>query len=57
MAISDNELAEIVAELLTRPGHEKVRSLLYILLTNGLGAVRLGHRFPSHRVFPLCSLT
>ncbi len=38
MAISDDDLAEMVAELLTRPGHEKVRSLLYPLLTTGLGA-------------------
>ena len=31
-------LHEIVAELATRPGHEKVRALTYELLVNGLGA-------------------
>ncbi len=36
MALSNDKLREIVHELLTRPGHEKVRSLLYVLLTDGL---------------------
>ncbi len=31
-------LADIAAELLRRPGHEKVRTLCYRLLTEGLGA-------------------
>ncbi|MBL0924257.1 MAG: N-6 DNA methylase [Sphingomonadaceae bacterium] len=38
MVLSEKQLQEIVAELLTRPKHEKVRSLLYKLLTDGLGA-------------------
>lgn len=33
-----DRLEEIIAELLTRPGHEKVRSLLYKLFTDGLDA-------------------
>ena len=36
--LSIAQLEEIVAELLTRPGHEKVRSLIYKLLTDGLEA-------------------
>ncbi|MEP6786544.1 MAG: hypothetical protein ABI898_12520 [Sphingomonadales bacterium] len=38
MPLLPDVLQEIVAELATRPGHEKVRSLLYKLLTDGLGA-------------------
>lgn len=38
MAIERERLEEIIAELLTRPGHEKVRSLLYKLFTDGLEA-------------------
>ena len=38
MRLSDNRLAEIAAELATKPKHEKVRALLYELLTAGLGA-------------------
>ena len=38
MPISDASLEEIVSELILRPGHEKVRSLLSKLLTDGLGA-------------------
>lgn len=37
MAIAPERLNEIIHELLTRPGHEKVRSLLYVLLVDGLG--------------------
>ncbi len=38
MALIEDELQEIITELVTRPGHEKVRGLLYKLLTDGLGA-------------------
>jgi hypothetical protein len=33
-----DRLHEIVTELSTRPGHEKVRALVYGLLVDGLGA-------------------
>ena len=36
MALSNERVRELVHELLARPGHEKVRSLLYVLLTEGL---------------------
>ena len=36
MALAPERLEEIVAELLSRPGHEKVRALIYDLLVNGL---------------------
>lgn len=36
MALSNERLQEAVNELLSRPGHEKVRSILYDLLVNGL---------------------
>jgi SAM-dependent methyltransferase len=38
MTLPARRLTEIVYELLTRPGHEKVRTLIYELLVNGLGA-------------------
>jgi len=38
MRLSDNRLAEIASELASKPKHEKVRALLYELLTAGLGA-------------------
>lgn len=38
MTLSNEQLREIVSELMTRPGHEKVRALLYQLLVQGLGA-------------------
>lgn len=38
MPIADDILESIVAELATRPGHEKVRALLYRLLIEALGA-------------------
>lgn len=37
MALSERRIQEIVAELITRPGHEKVRSLVYEVLVHGLG--------------------
>ena len=36
--MKEDQLKEIVSELLTRPGHEKVRGNLLRLLTDGLGA-------------------
>ena len=38
MALSSERLDEIVSELATRPGHEKVRTFVHELLVNGLGA-------------------
>ena len=38
MPLALDDLQEIVAELALRPGHEKVRGLLFKLLTDGLGA-------------------
>ena len=38
MSLHEDRLQDIVAELLSRPGHEKVRSLVYDLLVHGLGA-------------------
>lgn len=38
MPLTTDQLEEIVAELVSRPGHEKVRTLIYKLLTDGLGA-------------------
>jgi len=38
MPLSSERLRDIVAELASRPQHEKVRALMYELLVNGLGA-------------------
>jgi len=38
VVLERERLHEIVAELSTRPGHEKVRTLVYALLVDGLGA-------------------
>lgn len=38
MSLSIDALQEIVTELVSRPGHEKVRALLHKVLTDGLGA-------------------
>jgi len=38
MRLADDRLAEIAVELASKPKHEKVRALLYTLLTAGLGA-------------------
>ena len=38
MSLESNRLQGIVSELLDRPGHEKVRTLVYRLLVEGLGA-------------------
>ena len=38
MALTAERLHEVVTELVTRPGHEKVRTLIYLLLVDGLGA-------------------
>jgi len=37
MRLSEDRLVEIAAELATKPRDEKVRALLYELLTSGLG--------------------
>ena len=52
MALSEGDLQEIIAELLTRPGHEKVRGLLYKLLTDGLGAKSADVKF-EHQTFEI----
>lgn len=50
MPIAEDRLQEIVHELQSRPGHEKVRSLVYVLLVDGLDApsssIRFEHRVP-----------
>ena len=38
MPIADDDLDAVVAELASRPGHEKVRALLHRILTDALGA-------------------
>ena len=38
MPLDKDRQLEIVVELLSRPGHEKVRTLVYGLLVDGLGA-------------------
>lgn len=38
MTLKTDQLEEIVAELVSRPGHEKVRTLVHRLLTDGLNA-------------------
>ncbi len=38
MTLSRERLQEVVLELVSRPGHEKVRALIYELLVYGLGA-------------------
>jgi len=38
MPLSSERLREIVSALASRPQHEKVRTLIYELLVNGLGA-------------------
>lgn len=38
MPLPTDRLRDIVSELASRPQHEKVRSLIYELLVNGLGA-------------------
>ena len=38
MLLSVERLRDIVTELASRPGHKKVRALIYQLLVDGLGA-------------------
>ena len=45
MPLGEASQQEIIVELLTRPGHEKVRSLVYKLLVDGLGATSEQVRF------------
>jgi len=37
MALNPDRLRDIVGELVTKPGHEKVRTLVHELLVHGLG--------------------
>lgn len=52
MALAEEELQEIIAELANRPGHEKVRSLVFKLLTDGLGATSRDVTF-EHQTFEI----
>jgi len=45
MPLTPDRLREIVVELVSRPGHEKVRALVYELLVHGLGASSSEVRF------------
>ncbi len=53
MPLSDDDLQAAVAELSTRPRHEKVRTLVHKLLTDALGAdstqISYEHRLPEVR--------
>lgn len=48
MALDRERQFEIAAELASRPGHEKVRTLLYSMLVDGLGARSEDVRFEVH---------
>lgn len=48
MPLSPRRLTEIVFELVSRPGHEKVRALMYELLVYGLGAHSTDIHFERH---------
>ena len=50
--LSEEQLQDIISELLTRPGHEKVRGLLFKLLTDGLGATSRDISF-EHQTFEI----
>jgi hypothetical protein len=52
MPLALDDLQEIVAELALRPGHEKVRGLLFKLLTDGLGATSRDIMF-EHQTFEI----
>ncbi|HEY7550378.1 MAG TPA: N-6 DNA methylase, partial [Hyphomicrobiaceae bacterium] len=45
MGLSDERLSEIVRELATKPGHDKVKAAIQELLVDGLGAERSHVRF------------
>ncbi len=45
MSLSPRRLAEIVFELVSRPGHEKIRALMYEILVYGLGAASTDIQF------------
>lgn len=49
MRIEDRRLAEIVGELATRPGHDKVKASVQELLVDGLGAGSVVTRFERGR--------
>lgn len=48
MALSARRLTEIVVELASRPGHEKIRALMFELLVYGLGANSTDIEFERH---------
>ncbi|MGF1639485.1 MAG: N-6 DNA methylase [Rhodospirillales bacterium] len=48
MSLSGKRLTEIVIELVSRPGHEKIRALMYELLVYGLGASSTDIHFERH---------
>jgi hypothetical protein len=50
--MTPDDLLSIVSELATRPGHEKVRGLLFKLLTDGLGAKSADITF-EHQTFEI----
>lgn len=43
--VTSERLREMVVELVSRPGHEKVRALVHELLVGGLGATSTEVRF------------
>ncbi len=48
MPLSPRRLTEIVFELVSRPGHEKIRALMYEILVYGLGASSTDIQFERH---------
>ena len=48
MSLSGRRLTEIVIELVSRPGHEKIRALMYEILVYGLGASSTDIHFERH---------
>lgn len=48
MPLSPRRLTEIVFELVSRPGHEKIRALMYEMLVYGLGATSTDIQFERH---------
>lgn len=48
MPLSPRRLTEIVFELASRPGHEKIRALMYEILVYGLGASSTDIQFERH---------
>ncbi len=48
MTLSARRLTEIVIEMVSRPGHEKIRALMYEVLVYGLGATSTDIHFERH---------